>query len=128
MNLLTHLLASHPKHLMLPEELHRSITALADEEGVSACELIASLTNEAARLRKTAESVPRRWKSLTPREQQVVRLVCRKLSNAEIAERLGISPDTVKAHLQNAKNKLDIHSKDLLQRALAGFDFGQWED
>jgi DNA-binding CsgD family transcriptional regulator len=36
---------------------------------------------------------------LTGREQQIVELICQGLTNAEIAEGLGLSPWTVKRHV-----------------------------
>jgi DNA-binding NarL/FixJ family response regulator len=36
---------------------------------------------------------------LTSREQQVIELICQGLTNAEIGERLGLSPWTVKRHV-----------------------------
>lgn len=51
-----------------------------------------------------------RYERLTPREQQVMRLLAEGLSAKEIAERLFISPKTVENHRANIMNKLDIHS------------------
>ena len=47
---------------------------------------------------------------LTPREQQVLRLLAEGLSTKKIAEQLFISPKTVKNHRSNIMSKLDLHS------------------
>jgi predicted ATPase/DNA-binding CsgD family transcriptional regulator len=51
------------------------------------------------------------WESLTPTEQDVVRLVSEGLSNAEVATRLFISPRTVQTHLTHVYAKLDMTSR-----------------
>ena len=48
--------------------------------------------------------------TLTPREQEVMRLLAEGLSRKEIAEKLFISPKTVENHRTNIMNKLDLHS------------------
>jgi RNA polymerase sigma factor (sigma-70 family) len=52
--------------------------------------------------------------ALTERERQVMRLVCDRLSNKEIARRLKISEATVKAHLHHIFQKLAIHNRKML--------------
>jgi DNA-binding NarL/FixJ family response regulator len=49
--------------------------------------------------------------SLTDRELEMVRLVARGLSNDAIAERLVLSPATVKTHVNRAMTKLDAHDR-----------------
>ncbi|MBE2202482.1 MAG: hypothetical protein IAE79_27975, partial [Anaerolinea sp.] len=49
--------------------------------------------------------------SITPREQDVLRLVRAGLSNREIAIKLCVSPGTVKTHLTNIYGKLDVNSR-----------------
>lgn len=44
----------------------------------------------------------------TARQQQVVRLIALGCSNAEIADRLGISPRTAKAHSDVLRVKLGV--------------------
>lgn len=48
---------------------------------------------------------------LSPRENEVLRLVAQGLSNAEIAERLFLSDHTVKRHVANILTKLDLPSR-----------------
>jgi DNA-binding NarL/FixJ family response regulator len=48
---------------------------------------------------------------LTDREQQVLRLVGRAMTNREIAETLGISEQTVKNHLKNMLQKLHLKNR-----------------
>lgn len=60
----------------------------------------------AARL---AEHTPRI--GLTPRELEVLRLVADGLSNAQVAVRIGRTEGTVKVHLKNILQKLDVHDR-----------------
>ena len=48
---------------------------------------------------------------LTPRELEVLRLVAQGLSDAEIAERLVLSPHTVHRHMANIRAKLRLPSR-----------------
>jgi DNA-binding NarL/FixJ family response regulator len=55
---------------------------------------------------------------LTPREKEVVRLICRGLKNKQIAEDLRITPGTVKVHLMHIFEKTGL--KDRLALAVHG--------
>ena len=48
---------------------------------------------------------------LTPREREVIGHVAGGRTNSEIAFRLGISPETVRKHLENAYEKLGVHTR-----------------
>ena len=50
----------------------------------------------------------------TSRQQEIIDLVRKGLSNKEIAVRLGIVEDTVKKHLQHVYNKVGVHRRTLL--------------
>lgn len=59
---------------------------------------------------------------LTPREQEVVALVGHGLSNAEIAERLVVSPTTAKTHVSRAMAK--VHARDRAQLVVFAYEAG----
>lgn len=61
-------------------------------------------------------------RSLTAREIDVLRLLGRGLSNAEMAEQLVISPGTVKTHVANILMKLEV--RDRVHAVIAAFDSG----
>ncbi|WP_433212006.1 response regulator [Microtetraspora malaysiensis] len=65
---------------------------------------------------------PRRLTSVTEREHEVLTLVGRGLSNAEIATRLHISPGTAKAHVASLLTKLG--ARDRVQLVIAAYDAG----
>ncbi|MGZ4429064.1 MAG: response regulator [Nocardioidaceae bacterium] len=47
---------------------------------------------------------------LSPRELEVLQLLVAGLSRAEVAERLVVSPNTVRTHVQNLLKAADVHS------------------
>jgi LuxR family maltose regulon positive regulatory protein len=49
--------------------------------------------------------------ALSERELEVLQLMAHGLTNAEIAGRLYLSPNTLKAHTQNIYQKMDVHSR-----------------
>ena len=59
---------------------------------------------------------------LTPREQEIVRLLGEGLSNDEIGARLVIETSTVKSHLTRVMTKLD--TRDRLQTVVWGYRSG----
>lgn len=55
---------------------------------------------------------------LTTRETQIALLLLQNLHNAEIAEQLYISESTVKKHISNIYNKLEINKREELKERL----------
>jgi DNA-binding NarL/FixJ family response regulator len=66
--------------------------------------------------------VPAELSELTPREREVMGLVAAGLSNAEIAERLVVTPATAKTHVSRARRKLG--ARDRAQLVMYAFATG----
>lgn len=60
--------------------------------------------------------------SLTPRQREIANLVIQGLSNREIATRLVVSVRTVDTHVGHIFDRLSVHSRSDLARALARVD------
>lgn len=57
------------------------------------------------------EATKTQTRPLTSQEKLILKLVCKGCSNKQIAERLFISLETVKKHLQNTYRKLGASNK-----------------
>jgi FixJ family two-component response regulator len=67
--------------------------------------------NEAKRKgQRTNAMVGALFESLTPREQEVMRLVTTGLMNKQVAAEMGVSEITVKVHRGNVMRKMQAHS------------------
>ncbi|MGH7426191.1 MAG: response regulator transcription factor [Candidatus Methylomirabilales bacterium] len=64
-----------------------------------------------------------RVQRLTARETEILQHFAAGRTSAEIAERLDISPHTVRTHVQNILTKLGVHSK--LQAVTAAIRHGK---
>lgn len=70
-----------------------------------------SLSQAIERLMRREASAREAAGLLTPRELEIVRMVAKGLRNKEIARQLGISEGTVKIHLHNIYQKLELDSR-----------------
>lgn len=60
--------------------------------------------------------------SLTPSEKNVLRVLLRERDQKAIARQLNLSPETVKTHLRNAREKTGVRTSFALARAFAERD------
>jgi len=74
-------------------------------------EAISSLVASRYQNQKAGLSTSESLETLTPREQEVLKLVVDGYSNREIGKELGIVEDTVKKHMQSILGKLDATSR-----------------
>ncbi len=94
------------------EELLRALRITADGGATIAPRLLPELLRRLSRSGGlTQEPVRDAETLLSDRERQVLALIAEGLTNQEIAERLVISPTTVKTHVQNILEKLDVSDR-----------------
>jgi DNA-binding NarL/FixJ family response regulator len=93
-----------------PRELIRAIEVVAAGDALIAPRVTRRLIAEFA-ARRDPTRPPAALADLTDRERDILRLVARGLSNAEIAGHLVISPLTAKTHVSNVLRKLDCRDR-----------------
>ncbi len=94
------------------EEVANAIRAVAGGQSLISPSMASKLLTEFASMIKRADErqqvpTPR----LTDREMEVLRLVAKGLNNRDIAKQLFISENTVKNHIRNILEKLQLHSR-----------------
>jgi DNA-binding NarL/FixJ family response regulator len=72
--------------------------------------LLTGVLRELTAARRHRTESERLVESLTPREQEVLRCMVAGLGRKAVAERLYLSPHTVRTHMQNVLGKLGVHS------------------
>lgn len=104
-----------------PEELAAAVRLIAQGEALLAPSVTRRVIEEFARVSRDPASRGGLG-NLTERELDVLRLVARGLSNAEIADHLTIGETTVKTHVGNILMKLDV--RDRAQAVVAAYESG----
>ena len=66
------------------------------------------------------------WERLSPREKQVAALACLGYTNPKIGRLMFISINTVKTHMRNLLEKVNVSSKAELRELFAGWEFEAW--
>ena len=93
------------------QRLVEGIRAIARGEMLLSPTVAAKVVQQLARTRQEKQREADALQALTPREREVFRLVAQGCTNAEIAERLVLSEKTVKTHVRNISNKLNLSGK-----------------
>lgn len=94
------------------DEVASAVRAVHGGQSLISPSMASKLLNEFASMIKRGEErqqvpVPR----LTDREMEVLRLVAKGMNNRDIAKQLFISENTVKNHIRNILEKLQLHSR-----------------
>jgi DNA-binding CsgD family transcriptional regulator len=105
------------------EYLLKSLQDLAYRSGRTQREMASELIAQGLAQRAAEQELLRRWHSLTPRERQVAALICRRYTNRQMADLLGVSPETIKAHVRNTLDKFGLRGKGELIELLSGWTF-----
>ncbi len=103
------------------EQLVAGIRIVAEGGALFAPAVTRRLIEEFAR-RDEPRSKPASLDELTARELEVLTLIARGLSNAEIAAALVVSDHTVKTHVARVLSKLDL--RDRTQAVIAAYESG----
>lgn len=106
---------------IVPEDLLHAVRVAARGDALLAPSITRRLINRYIAQPPTA-GAGQGLKELTNREREAVVLVARGLSNAQIADRMAISPMTAKTHINRAMAKL--HARDRAQLVVFAYESG----
>ena len=106
-----------------PEDLVEAIRIVAAGEALLAPSVTRRLLDRvASRLPPANEDTIPALSQLTEREMEVLKLMARGMSNAEIAEKLVISETTVRTHVSRVLSKLEL--RDRVQAVILAYETG----
>src|SRR5438874_1138989 len=106
-----------------PEQLVDGIRAVCSGDALLAPSVTRRVIEEFVRRPPEAvRSAPPEIEELTPRECEVLKLIARGLSNAEIAQSLVVSETTVKTHVARVLMKMDL--RDRVQAVVMAYESG----
>jgi DNA-binding CsgD family transcriptional regulator len=111
----------------LSVETIRSLQFIAERERLTPEEVANRILADALRDHQAQGENWQRWQSLTPREQEVIALICLNYTTRQIAAKLHISPETVKTHAEHILIKFDAPDRKNLRLMLSGWDFSGWD-
>jgi DNA-binding NarL/FixJ family response regulator len=105
-----------------PAQLADGIRAVAGGEALLAPSVTRRLIEEFARIGSARRARPAELDELTARELDVLRLLARGMSNAEIAAALVLGDTTVKTHVAHVLGKLGL--RDRVQAVVLAYESG----
>lgn len=116
-------------HIPVDDDLVAMLGELAHEKGISIEKMGAKLlTQVVGEYYQATNEYVQRWEALSTRQQEVAALACLGYSNAEIAEKLHISLQTVKTHMGETLRKFDVKGRHQLSWMLRKWDFSPFDD
>jgi DNA-binding NarL/FixJ family response regulator len=98
------------KNVPLSELIH-AVRAVHQGETIVPGRMLGPLLQRLIRRRREQRDALDRMSRLTRREREVLGLLAEGADNDTIAERLVISPETARTHVQNVLVKLEVHSR-----------------
>jgi DNA-binding NarL/FixJ family response regulator len=105
-----------------PDELKAAIRVVHEGEALLSPSVTRVLLDEFAKSRPTGDHLARPLDAITNREVEVLAQIGNGLSNAEIAEVLYVSENTVKTHVKHILMKLDL--RDRVAAVVYAYDAG----
>lgn len=93
------------------DEVAAAIRSVHGGQSLISPSMASKLLSEFATMVKKVDDKPAPGPRLTERELEVLRLVAKGLNNRDIAKQLFISENTVKNHIRNILEKLQLHSR-----------------
>jgi DNA-binding NarL/FixJ family response regulator len=105
-----------------PEELARAVRVVSTGESLLSPSVTRRLIEDVVSRSRSPSAPPPAIAELTDREREVLILVARGLSNAEIAERIVVSIGTVKTHVARLLMKLGL--RDRIQVVVLAYESG----
>ena len=107
---------------MRPEDLIDAVHTVAGGDALLSPSVTSRVIAQMGRAPATYASSAKRLDALTPREQEVLELIGRGLSNSEIAAELTVEESTVKTHVKRILMKLDL--RDRVQAVILAYESG----
>ena len=105
-----------------PEQLTAAVRLVRSGDALLAPSITRRLVERFARGGQETSAVHRDLASLTPREREVLQLLARGLSNAELAAAFHLSEATVKTHVARILGKLQL--RDRVQAVVVAYETG----
>ncbi len=105
-----------------PEQLTAAVRLVRSGDALLAPSITRRLVERFARGGQERSAVHRDLASLTPREREVLQLLARGLSNAELAAAFQLSEATVKTHVARILGKLQL--RDRVQAVVVAYETG----
>lgn len=114
---------SQERGIHLNADLLEALRLMAQRDGRSEHDVTVDLIASGYAQQQVTWELMRCWRTLTPREREVVALICRNYTNRQIADYLVVSIETVRSHVRHSLRKFGVQNRRELSLLLAGWTF-----